>query len=620
MKNIVKIVISVILLFVVGISILFLLPKNNKVVRKPVKLNYDLTYEEAFPDKEFRRMILTMRYLYNPSDYNKNSYYLYNNFSGAMKATGACVECGIGKSTPLLDDTKLSIYEKDKLDKNFLDSVQILHGNREVAELQNISNLKGIEYFPNLKVLALAGTKIKEVDFSSNPDLETLFLPEVFMMWSGVEIKGTSLLEKINIKNNPNLKNLMLHLNPNKENTIDLSGNPNLEALYLEKSNLKEIDLTNKPHLQGGNVSLVGNKLQEIKGFDYAVMHDQNIKLTTEANEPTRIKLKVNNKDIYLFDDPTFTRNNDVYTFSKIGTHIYTFYSKEAGYGGTVEVTVTGGEAKKYKPIVNTNNKVYVGKNFAYSNIIANYPPKTAIDQELDNSSKGLKTVKFTSYFDDGSQGSYEVQIPVFEKTIKEVDAFQTTNRKSEYIEGNLSKTQVLSYSEEYSKRNDYLNILRRKNKCNYENFTCQDIEYNLSGYYSVGSLPTLNHSDRGVGKFGEYDTVNNIPILESKVKVYNSKQMEQVVRNYYNGNQFLDWKNNEEEKKYYIYPSDSVGDNNILETTILRDTDGDGIPDKEDDDDDNDGISDAQELVDGTNPKDKNDFKVKKICYKVNA
>ena len=620
MKNIVKIVISVILLFVVGISILFLLPKNNKVVRKPVKLNYDLTYEEAFPDKEFRRMILTMRYLYNPSDYNKNSYYLYNNFSGAMKATGACVECGIGKSTPLLDDTKLSIYEKDKLDKNFLDSVQILHGNREVAELQNISNLKGIEYFPNLKVLALAGTKIKEVDFSSNPDLETLFLPEVFMMWSGVEIKGTSLLEKINIKNNPNLKNLMLHLNPNKENTIDLSGNPNLEALYLEKSNLKEIDLTNKPHLQGGNISLVGNKLQEIKGFDYAVMYDQNIKLTTEANEPTRIKLKVNNKDIYLFDDPTFTRNNDVYTFSKIGTHIYTFYSKEAGYGGTVEVTVTGGEAKKYKPIVNTNNKVYVGKNFAYSNIIANYPPKTAIDQELDNSSKGLKTVKFTSYFDDGSQGSYEVQIPVFEKTIKEVDAFQTTNRKSEYIEGNLSKTQVLSYSEEYSKRNDYLNILRRKNKCNYENFTCQDIEYNLSGYYSVGSLPTLNHSDRGVGKFGEYDTVNNIPILESKVKVYNSKQMEQVVRNYYNGNQFLDWKNNEEEKKYYIYPSDSVGDNNILETTILRDTDGDGIPDKEDDDDDNDGISDAQELVDGTNPKDKNDFKVKKICYKVNA
>ena len=191
-----------ILLVLIFLTITLVFPKNNKIQRKHVRLNYDLTYEEAFPDKEFRRMILTMRHLYNPNDYNKNSYYLYNNFSGAMKATGACVECGIGKSTPLLDDSKLSMYEKDKLDKNFLDSVQILHGNREVAELQNISNLKGIEYFPNLQVLAISGTKIKEADFSNNLELETLFLPEKFYSSSGSSnITGSSLLEKVNIKN-----------------------------------------------------------------------------------------------------------------------------------------------------------------------------------------------------------------------------------------------------------------------------------------------------------------------------------------------------------------------------------------------------------------------------------
>lgn len=50
----------------------------------------------------------------------------------------------------------------------------------------------------------------------------------------------------------------------------------------------------------------------------------------------------------------------------------------------------------------------------------------------------------------------------------------------------------------------------------------------------------------------------------------------------------------------------------------ILRDTVGDGIPDIDDDDDDNDGISDDQEAIDGTDLKDKNDFKVTKICYKV--
>ena len=36
----------------------------------------------------------------------------------------------------------------------------------------------------------------------------------------------------------------------------------------------------------------------------------------------------------------------------------------------------------------------------------------------------------------------------------------------------------------------------------------------------------------------------------------------------------------------------------------ILRDTDGDGIPDKKDSDDDNDGIPDEEEIKNGTDPK----------------
>ncbi|WP_175934412.1 YPDG domain-containing protein [Corynebacterium sp. Marseille-P4321] len=42
----------------------------------------------------------------------------------------------------------------------------------------------------------------------------------------------------------------------------------------------------------------------------------------------------------------------------------------------------------------------------------------------------------------------------------------------------------------------------------------------------------------------------------------------------------------------------------------VQLDTDGDGIPDVEDDDDDNDGVPDGQEAIDGTNPKDPKDFK----------
>ena len=41
----------------------------------------------------------------------------------------------------------------------------------------------------------------------------------------------------------------------------------------------------------------------------------------------------------------------------------------------------------------------------------------------------------------------------------------------------------------------------------------------------------------------------------------------------------------------------------------VLLDTDGDGVPDVDDEDDDNDGVPDDQEGVDGTNPKDDQDY-----------
>ena len=74
--------------------------------------------------------------------------------------------------------------------------------------------------------------------------------------------------------------------------------------------------------------------------------------------------------------------------------------------------------------------------------------------------------------------------------------------------------------------------------------------------------------------------------------------------------------KENEEETILSFKPSCT---NKIIKlATVLRDTDNDGIPDKDDLDDDNDGVSDIQEKLDNTNLKDKNDYKITKICYKV--
>ena len=509
-----------------------------------------------------------------------------------------------------------------------------MHPNSEVKNYQNIINLTGIEYLKNVKRIVIANSKIKEADFSQNPKLETLFLTEKFhSTYQILDIEGTSILEKVNIKSNENLKHLILNFNPNKENTVDLSGNPNLEALYIIKSNLKEIDLTHNPNLNSSDINLQGNKLQSIKAnipsenFRYGAS-EQKITVEVDQGVPIRIPLKFNDTESYL-EGTGFTRENDVYTFNQVGTHTYNFYNRQRDYSGTVEVTVTGGEAKNFTPLITNDSRCYVNQNCNLADKIYNIPRDanivsvTSCDHGnatgiiLAPNQKGLATCDVKITFGDGSTKTYKVKIPVFEKNIKEIEPFKPIYPKSKYIEGEFAKNLLLSYSEVQDERDDYLNILNKKSKCNYETYICDTISYKIEAFYrSIGDKAI---SDKPIpGKAYDYSSVNDTAILDSKVKVYNSKQMEQVVRNYLNGSSLIDWQGDENQKVFYIYNQWLNGVPNILETTILRDTDGDQIPDIDDEDDDNDGVSDAQEIIDGTNPKDASSFKVTKICYKV--
>ncbi len=641
-KKISKIFLLLLIIFVLISSLAMLLKeKNTKINNKHLKLNYELSYEEAFPDKEFRRLILSMLYKkqndWSGDIYGKDHYdHYFSSFYASLKITGDAVGSGIKNTIP---DEELEIYSKQKLSKDFLDKIFVLHPNSEVESFKKIENLTGIEYLKNLKVLAIANSKIKEADFSQNKELETIFLTEKFhSTWEVREIEGNSLLERVNVKNNEKLKNLILNFNPNKENTVDLSGNPNLEALYIIKSNLKEIDLTHNPNLNSSDINLQGNKIQSIKAnspsenFRYG-SSKQKITVEVDQGVPIRIPLKFNDTESYL-EGTGFTRENDVYTFNQVGTHTYNFYNTQRDYSGTVEVTVTGGEAKNFTPLITNDSRCYVNQSCSLADKIYNIPRDanivsvTSCDHGnatgiiLVPNQKGLGTCDVKITFGDGSTKTYKVKIPVFEQNIKAINQMQFVNRKSKYVEGELSKSLTLLYSEIDNQRDDYLNILNKKNKCNYETFICDKTVYNENGYFHL--LKSGTTEDESISwKSEEYDAVNNQPILDSKVKVYNSKQMEQVVRNHdnRNGGKFIDWQGDEEEKIYYIFPIQSnveTIENPKFETTILRDTDHDGIPDKDDEDDDNDGVSDAQEVLDQTNPKDGSSFKVTKICYKV--
>ena len=632
-KKISKIFLLLLITFVLISSLAMLLKeKNTKINNKHLKLNYELSYEEAFPDKEFRRLILSMLYKHSEERWGeREDREIYGDLYSALKITGDAANSGI---TSAITDEELERYSKQKLDKNFLDKVLVLHPNSEVKNYQNIINLTGIEYLKNVKRIVIAKSKIKEADFSQNQKLETLFLTEKFhSTYQILDIEGTSILERVNIKSNENLKHLILNFNPNKENTVDLSGNPNLEALYIIKSNLKEIDLTHNPNLNSSDINLQGNKLQSIKAnspsenFRYGAS-EQKITVEVDQGVPIKIPLKFNNTESYL-EGSGFTRNNDYYTFNQVGTHTYNFYNTQRDYSGTVEVTVTGGEAKNFTPLITNDSRCYVNQNCNLADKIYNIPRDanivsvTSCDYGtvtgiiLVPNQKGLGTCDVKITFGDGSTKTYKVKIPVFEKNIKEIEPFKPIYPKSKYIEGEFAKNLLLSYSEVQDERDDYLNILNKKSKCNYETYICDTISYKIEAFYrSIGDKAI---SDNPIpGKAYDYSSVNNTAILDSKVKVYNSKQMEQVVRNYLNGSSLIDWQGDENQKVFYIYNQWLNGVPNILETTILRDTDGDKIPDVDDEDDDNDGVSDEQEIIDGTNPKDSSSFKVTKICYKV--
>ena len=632
-KKISKIILFLLITFVLISSLAMLLKeKNTKINNKHLKLNYELSYEEAFPDKEFRRLILSMLYKHSEERWGeREDREIYGDLYSALKITGDAANSGI---TSAITDEELERYSKQKLDKNFLDKVLVLHPNSKVKNYQNIINLTGIEYLKNVKRIVIANSKIKEADFSQNQKLETLFLTEKFhSTYQILDIEGTSILEKVNIKSNENLKHLILNFNPNKENTVDLSGNPNLEALYIIKSNLKEIDLTHNPNLNSSDINLQGNKLQSIKAnipsetFSYGAS-EQKITVEVDQSVPIKIPLKFNDTESYL-EGTGFTRENDVYTFNQVGTHTYNFYNRQRDYSGTVEVTVTGGEAKNFTPLITNDSRCYVNERCSLADKIYNIPRDanivsvTSCDHGnatgiiLVPNQKGLGTCDVKITFGDGSTKTYKVKISVFEKNIKEIEPFKPIYPKSKYIEGEFAKNLLLSYSEVQDERDDYLNILNKKSKCNYETYICDTISYKAEAFYrSIGDKAI---SDNPIpGKAYDYSSVNNTAILDSKVKVYNSKQMEQVVRNYRNGSSLIDWQGDENQKVFYIYNQWLNGVPNILETTILRDTDGDQIPDVDDEDDDNDGVSDEQEIIDGTNPKDASSFKVTKICYKV--
>ena len=136
------------------------------------------------------------------------------------------------------DEDKDGYLSKDEIDD--VNEIDLTFGGG-----RNIESLKGIEYFPKLKLLECPYNKITELDTSSN---------------SALEILGCShnQLTKLNVSGNNELRTLSC--GDNQLTALDLSHNSKLMSLNCDNNQLTFLNLDNNVNLNKTMFKCSGNK------------------------------------------------------------------------------------------------------------------------------------------------------------------------------------------------------------------------------------------------------------------------------------------------------------------------------------------------------------------------
>ena len=231
--------------------------------------------------------------------------------------------------------------------------------------------------------------------------------------------------------------------------------------------------------------------------------------------------------------------------------------------------------------------------------------------------------------FNDGSIKRFPLSYYGYELVKEKKDCKTLYSNNESYILGDNNKVSLRNYDKIYDciKNNEnYTCTVKYEDNCiNYklENTLIDSANYQKRWMKREVNIPWNHIGITKKLKEGAIPTekgVFNIHIFEPGKTILNNNEYlykETTQTNTKN----IEWKEGEEKRviSYVSYEDEdrTIEKDRFVVTTILRDTDGDKIPDIDDEDDDNDGISDEQEILDGTNPKDKTN-KTVNICYKV--
>lgn len=170
-------------------------------------------------------------------------------------------DCGKGVKPTFIFETSLPINEKNFPDPNFRKYIKnykasgrdvlTVEEQRKVESIEvkgwNISNLKGIEAFPNLKELNCENNSIQKLDLRQNPELEKL-------------ICNTNQLTQLDLSKNPKIYHLICSGNQLKQ--LDVSHLKDLVTLDCSHNDLAQLDVKNSIFLVTLNCS--ANQLTEL--------------------------------------------------------------------------------------------------------------------------------------------------------------------------------------------------------------------------------------------------------------------------------------------------------------------------------------------------------------------
>ena len=197
--------------------------------------------------------------------------------------------CGDGVNRTFIFETSLPINEDNFPDPNFRDYIKTSKAsgrdvltveqqrNVTAIEINNkgVSDLKGIEAFPNLKELNCGNNSIQKLDLRQNPELEKL-------------ICNTNQLTQLDLSKNPKIYHLICSGNQLKQ--LDVSHLKDLVTLDCSHNDLEQLDVKNSKSLVALNCS--SNRLTEL---DVDVTHKPSLaRVECQNNQLTSLILGQN--------------------------------------------------------------------------------------------------------------------------------------------------------------------------------------------------------------------------------------------------------------------------------------------------------------------------------------